>query len=623
VLLVAIFYMDVKVIGRSSGRSAVGASAYRSGEKLRSNAVKSAAYGSGCKLRDGEIVHDYRKKKGVVHSEIMLPENAPHEYKDRQTLWNAVESSEKRKDAQLARELIFALPREFDLEEQRGVMREYIQENFVNKGMIADFAIHPNEGNPHAHIMLTTRNISRTGFSEKNRDWNKKEILLEYRRAWTHIINNTFERKGLDERIDHRSYKEQGLDREPTIHLGHKAAALERQGIRTKLGDYNREVRQRNETRVVLNSALGQLLMGQHTTLREAKNVEIQKAMQFIKELQQQQQENALQIIQALQPQPQDAKPLEHTKYTSDNTSTSVESAPNEVRTTLTTTNRVSETQDTFLTSGEKSRLPKENHAIKSNVIKKAKQRRKLRNVYTATYWDLRVLKSGRKVVEGENFYFNLDIEEIKEQAKNVQTLLDKVPQLDAERQNQHFWNWMRKKELDKAIEQAEHDSKKALLYFGRMYHVNPDEIERIIVPIQKKIKANELKIADKDDQILKIEEKFKKAKQEFDNYRIEHKIKVRKLVKQLEPSVELNTPLGRKSVREQLRDIRKPEMERKKRADARARREKIKPEKFLIVESGEQRNLSLADVLGKYYRKSNGRVYPSVAFVKDKKTIG
>jgi len=356
--------------------------------------------------------------------------------------------------------------------------------------------------------------------------------------------------------------------------------------------------------------------------------VEIQETMQFIKELQQQQQDNALQIISALQQQPQNAKPLERTESANSSPNTAVESVPNEVRTTLTTANRVSEPQDTFLRADEKSLMPKEKRAIKPNVIKMVKQRRKLRNPYVSTYWDLRVLKSGRRVVESENFYFNLDIEEIDEKAKNVQTLLDKASQLEIERQNLrfskwHFWNWQRKKELDAAIEQAEYDSKKALLYFGRTYHVNPDEIERIIVPIQKKIKANELKIADKDDQISKVEKKFANVKQEFDNYRLEHKIRVRREVKKpLEPSAELTTTSGRKSVRKHLQEIRKPEVEREKRAKARARREKIKPEKFLMVESGERRKLSLADVLGKYYRKSNGRVYPKVAFVKDKKTI-
>jgi ATP-dependent exoDNAse (exonuclease V) alpha subunit len=184
----AIYYFDARIIGRSSGRSAVGSAAYRSGEKLHS--IAHASYQSGEKLqgKDGKITHDYTKKKGVVHSEILLPENAPPEFIDRETLWNAVEASETRKNSQLAREIIVALPREFNLQEQLAVVREYVRENFVSKGMIADFSIHDKwEDNPHAHIMLTTRNVSQNGFGGKNREWNKKELLLSYRKAWAHI----------------------------------------------------------------------------------------------------------------------------------------------------------------------------------------------------------------------------------------------------------------------------------------------------------------------------------------------------------------------------------------------------------------------------------------------------
>jgi len=251
--------MDFKIIGRSSGRSAVGAAAYRRSAKMQS--VAHAAYQSGEKLieKGDKITLDYRAKGGVVHSEIILPEGAPPEFMDAQILWNAAEASETRKNAQLAREIIVALPQEFNLDEQVEVLRAYLQENFVKIGMIADFSIHNNQAtNPHAHIMLTMREVSRDGFGKKNRDWNKKENLLEWRKAWANINNDMFERKGLAERIDHRSYKEQGLDRLPYIHMGHEAAALEKKGIRTAKGDYNREIRRHNEeqeTRAALITA--------------------------------------------------------------------------------------------------------------------------------------------------------------------------------------------------------------------------------------------------------------------------------------------------------------------------------------------------------------------------------
>jgi hypothetical protein len=255
----AIFYMKVNIIGRSSGRSAIGAAAYRRSAKMQS--VTHAAYQRGEKIieKGDKTTHDYRSKGGVVHSEIMLPDGAPPEFMDAQTLWNAVEASEKRKDAQLAREIIVALPKEFNLEEQIEVLRAYLQENFVKIGICADFSIHDKgDGNPHAHIMLTTRNVTPDGFGKKNTNWNKKELLIEWRKAWANTNNKMFERKGLTERIDHRSYKEQGVDRLPYIHMGHEATALEKKGIRTRRGDYNREIQRRNEaseTRAALMDA--------------------------------------------------------------------------------------------------------------------------------------------------------------------------------------------------------------------------------------------------------------------------------------------------------------------------------------------------------------------------------
>jgi ATP-dependent exoDNAse (exonuclease V) alpha subunit len=247
---VAIYYLHVNIIGRSSGRSSVGASAYRSGEKLR--IVESASYRSGEELYDENVkmTHDYTQKGGIAHTEIMLPQNAPKKFTNRETLWNAVEQSEKRKDARLAREIIIALPREFNLEEQKAVLREYIQENFVDEGMCADLAIHDKgDGNPHAHIMLTTRDVTPDGFGKKNINWNNQSELLKWRKRWADITNDMFEEKELDIRIDHRSYKAQGIDREPTIHMGHEAWALEKKGIKTEKGDYNREIERRNRER--------------------------------------------------------------------------------------------------------------------------------------------------------------------------------------------------------------------------------------------------------------------------------------------------------------------------------------------------------------------------------------
>lgn len=151
----AIYHCSIRIISRSSGRSAVASAAYRSGEKL-------------CNEETG-IVHDFTKKGGVVCTEIMLPENAPEKYKDRSLLWNDVQREEKRSDAQLAREVEVALPAELSREQQLAVLHSFIRKNFVDEGMIADMALHDKgDGNPHAHIMLTVR-----GFTPK-REWAQK-----------------------------------------------------------------------------------------------------------------------------------------------------------------------------------------------------------------------------------------------------------------------------------------------------------------------------------------------------------------------------------------------------------------------------------------------------------------
>ena len=236
----AIYHLTVKNISRGKGHSAVAAAAYRAGDKLRHTAVEAAAYRSGEKLHDKGKTHNYTRKSGIAYTEIMLPNHAPRELENRQILWNTVELSEKRVDARTAREVEVSLPREFSLQEQIEVVRAFIQENFVDKGMCADFAIHHKDADkPHAHIMLTTRNLSMSGFGNKNRDWNKVECLQEWRKDWSDVCNKKLQEKGLDDRIDHRTLKAQGIDREPTIPEGRNPEKI----------NYNQEVRRRNAIR--------------------------------------------------------------------------------------------------------------------------------------------------------------------------------------------------------------------------------------------------------------------------------------------------------------------------------------------------------------------------------------
>ncbi|WMJ83181.1 MobQ family relaxase [Oscillospiraceae bacterium MB24-C1] len=249
----------------------------------RSTSVAAAAYRAGTRLideRTGEV-YDYTRKGGVVHTEIMLPTNAPGRYHDRQRLWNAVELAERQSNAQLSRELRIALPGEFTREENIALVRDFVQKNFVAKGMCADVAYHikdkgGKDHNPHVHIMLTMRPMTKSGtwwktksrkeyITDRNGDritgangewksrnvdltgWNDKTLYVSWRAQWADACNECYEAKGLPYRVDHRSYIEQGIHRQPTMHMGKEATALERKGVSTEKGNYNRTVAACNE----------------------------------------------------------------------------------------------------------------------------------------------------------------------------------------------------------------------------------------------------------------------------------------------------------------------------------------------------------------------------------------
>lgn len=261
-LPVAIYHCSIKIVKRSQGKSAVAATAYRSGEKLTNE-------------YDG-ITHDYTRKGGIVHSEIMLPSHAPPTFSERSTLWNSVELFEKNRDAQLAREIEIALPAELDRQAQLALVRAYVNDTFVSVGMCADFTLHDKvDGNPHAHIMLTLRPLEQSGnwgakcrkeydLDEQGQgirlpsgafkshrvnttDWNDREKAEQWRSAWSDYVNRSLEQNGIKERIDHRSYKRQGVEQIPTVHMGVAATQMERRGIVTDKGNINREVAAQNK----------------------------------------------------------------------------------------------------------------------------------------------------------------------------------------------------------------------------------------------------------------------------------------------------------------------------------------------------------------------------------------
>lgn len=216
----------------------------------------------------------------MIASEIMLPPHAPEIYLDRATLWNAVESCEKHPKAQLAYSFDIAMQNELTLEENMELARKFVQEQFVAKGMIADLAFHSPEKedggipNPHFHVMTTMRPLNPDGtWGQKQRreylldedgnrirdkngdymfnavhttDWHEPETLEHWREQWAAAVNTKFEEKGLDVRIDHRSYVRQGLDLIPTVHEGANVRQMEAKGIRTEKGELNRWIKATN-----------------------------------------------------------------------------------------------------------------------------------------------------------------------------------------------------------------------------------------------------------------------------------------------------------------------------------------------------------------------------------------
>lgn len=237
---VATYRLSAKLISRSEGRSATGAAAYRSGERIVDE-------------RTGEVF-DYTRRGDVLHRETLAPPHAPAWVRDREQLWNVVEAAEKRKDAQVAREIQVSLPHELPLDRQRELLRAWVSEQLVARGMVADVAIHAahkggDERNVHAHVLLTTRTITPEGFAGKERGWNDRALLEEWRASWERHLNRALEREQVAERVDHRSYATRGLDREPEPKQGPVATQMERTGRRSHAGNDRRAARERNAER--------------------------------------------------------------------------------------------------------------------------------------------------------------------------------------------------------------------------------------------------------------------------------------------------------------------------------------------------------------------------------------
>lgn len=196
--------------------------------------------------RTGEI-HDYGKRSGVVISKIFAPTDAPEWTSGRSRLWNMVEKIEARKDAQLCRTWDIALPAELSADQRLALVKKYCLDELVSRGMVVDMSIHaPHRGketrNHHVHIAASMRDIAPDGFKNKNRAWNRPELIVTLRERWAYHTNIALEQAGHTARIDHRTLEEQGVDRPATIHLGKKATILECRGIETESGRYNRQL---------------------------------------------------------------------------------------------------------------------------------------------------------------------------------------------------------------------------------------------------------------------------------------------------------------------------------------------------------------------------------------------
>src|SRR5665213_1535237 len=217
----AIFRLEAKVFSREKrGRSVVAAAAYRAGTKLKDE------------IRDK--IFDYaRRTKGVIHSDILAPDGAPGWVHDPGQLWNKVEAGEKRVDAQLAREFILAVPKELSAADQFKTAVDWAQKELVQAGMVAEVSLHhpKNSPNPHVHILCTMRKLDGDSFDAKKfRAWNDKAMLLRWRESWCDAENAALERAGRPERVDHRSLKDRGIDREPEPKIGVAATAMQRRG---------------------------------------------------------------------------------------------------------------------------------------------------------------------------------------------------------------------------------------------------------------------------------------------------------------------------------------------------------------------------------------------------------
>ena len=254
----AIYHFSAKVISRANGSSAVASAAYRSASELHDERLGRS--------------HNFTDKTGVVHSEVMAPEGSPERWQDREALWNEVEAGEVRKDAQLAREIEFSIPREMSQAQGVELARDFVQQEFVERGMVADLNVHWDVGpdglaKPHAHVMLSMREAGPEGFGKKVREWNSTELLTDWREAWAEHVNNRLAELDIDARVDHRTLEAQGIELEPQHKIGPAGARRLDRGEDAERAVDHRDIARRNGEKIIAepNVALDAITRQQST----------------------------------------------------------------------------------------------------------------------------------------------------------------------------------------------------------------------------------------------------------------------------------------------------------------------------------------------------------------------
>ena len=255
---------NVAIVARNGGKKVHASSAYQSGTKVQATyeiaVMGRSYYRSAERLYDERSgkTYDFTRKEDVRFTDVWVPEQAPDHLGSRQTLWNAIEQIEKRKDAQLARDFTCALPRTLNMEQHISILREFCEQHFLSRNLIADIAIHNKQAsdggdNSHAHMLVTTRPVNPDGtFGNKDRTLNTKETLLQWRRSFQELCNRYLEDADSTQRVSLESFETRGIDRMPTVHLGHEAWQLESKGVKTRPGAINRTAYHVNHLRDLL-----------------------------------------------------------------------------------------------------------------------------------------------------------------------------------------------------------------------------------------------------------------------------------------------------------------------------------------------------------------------------------